>query len=124
MTPDLFDIPENAPVDPQIVKDAVRGIHQFSKDFVQGKMDEIKLVQQSAAEGGPTSPGEGVMACMDLCNMGIRDLANRVKVPRKKLLRMLNGEIPWNAEIGQKIEAVFEKIGLSQRIDAILNKDA
>ena len=103
-----FDIPEDTPVDKEFVKEATSNIKGLGKDIISNKMAETQLIQQSIAEGGPSSPNEAVINLMQYLNVGIRYLAGKVGVRRKMLVRMLEGHTPMPPEVMVKIHEVFK----------------
>lgn len=114
MTQSDFDFDDNAPFDPDFVKEAKSSILDMGRTMVTGKMEESKLLEESALDGGPSSVGEAIYCLMQELNVGIRALSAKVNVKRKVLMRMLEGEIPLPPEVMTKITNHFKDISLRQ----------
>ena len=105
---DLFDIPDNAPVDEEVIKDVKTRLSGLTKDIVQNKIEESKIIQESVANGGPSNSNEAIVNLMDYLNVGIRALAHAVNVPRKKLVNMIEGRTPMPPEVMSAIHDFFK----------------
>lgn len=109
MTPDLFNLPDDAPFDPNVVKEVQENLKQVTTGMMAGRMQMSQLLAQSAAEGGPSSVNEAILNLMDSLNIGIRTLATGVGVKRKLLHRMILGEVELTQEVMDKITEFFKK---------------
>lgn len=106
---DLFDIPPDAPVDEDLVKDVEKTLNTLQTDMTAGKMQEMLMFQQSVAEGGPGSVADAVWNMMQTCKVGIRALARDTGIKRTKLVNMLEGRTAMPAEAISKIHDFFAK---------------
>lgn len=107
-SPDLFDLPGNAPVDRALIKEAREKISGIGTTLMRGKMEEANLIRESVSNGGPASPNEAIINLMQYLNVGIRHLAQKTKVKRKLLVRMIEGHVPMPPEVMTKIHEVFK----------------
>lgn len=98
-----FDIPADAPVDAAFLKDAKKDLSGITKGLMTGKMEEAKLLSQSAAEGGPSSAGEAFVSLVANLGLGIRQIAKRAGVRRQAVKRMLEGDIAITPEVSDAI---------------------
>jgi len=103
-------IPENTPIDEAFVEEANQKLSQLSKDMVSNKMAEAKLLQESMADGGPGSMNEALSVLIKHCGLTVRSLAVRAGISRKKIQRMIDGEVGISLEDNDKMEQVFRSI--------------
>jgi len=105
-----FEIPENTPIDEAFIEEANTKLSELSKQMVADKTAEAKLIQASIADGGPSSTNESLSNLIIYCGLTIRSLAVRAGISRKKIQRMINGEISISTEDNEKMEQVFRSI--------------
>lgn len=105
-----IDIPENTPIDEEFIKDAEAKLSQVGQDLTKNKMEEAKLLQASMADGGPSSINEALNNLIRYCKLTPRSLALRAGMSRKRIVRMINGEIGISLEDNEKMERVFRSI--------------
>ena len=105
---DLFpELPDNAEVDENLVKEAKASVKEMGKSLLIGKMEEAKILQESIKDGGPGSAHEALFSLMNYTNTGFRALAVKAKVSRKKLVRMMEGHTDMDPEVFSKISDVL-----------------
>lgn len=114
MTQDMFNFSPDAPFDPEVLSQAKADIRDLGKTMISGKMEEFKLLQESAANGGPSSVHEAFYILMRELNIGIRALAAAVNVKRKFLLRMLEGDVVMSPEVHSAIVNHFKSVAKKQ----------
>lgn len=108
MDSDLFNnIPDDAPVDAEVIREVKTGLSQLGKDIILNKKAEATVLQESMADGGPGSVNEAIINLMHSCNVGIRFLAQKTGIKRKRLLMMIEGHIEMPPEVLGKITDVF-----------------
>lgn len=104
-----LEIPEDLPIDDAFVKKTEIELEKVGKDLASNKMKEMHLLQESAANGGPSSPQEAIVVAMDYCGVGIRSLAQYAGVSRTKLKRMIDGQIAMPPEVLDKCCELFHR---------------
>lgn len=115
MNDDLLNFPDDAPFDPSVINDVKDGVRLLGKDLLVGKMAEAKLLREAQAEAGIGSKEDAIYTLMDYLNIGIRALAAKVKVPRKKFVRMIEGHIPMPPEVQAAMEQYFKQENKKQK---------
>lgn len=115
MDKDLLNFPDDAPFDPDVIKDVESSVKKMGHDLILSKIQEDKLLRQAHAETGISSKSEAYYNLMEYLNIGIRTLANKVKVPRRKLARMLEGIIPMPPEVSEAITKYFADVSKRQK---------
>lgn len=79
----------------------------LGKEVVASKVEQHQLLTKSRQDSGPGSVHEALQAMLDYTKIGMRDLARRVGVPRKRLLGMIAGREDIPAET---LAAIYEVI--------------
>lgn len=82
---------------------------ELGKTMIGSKIAEQDILRQSAADGGPASVQHAILNLMEVLNVGVRALAQEVRVKRGKLQKMLNGEIAMPPEVLSSICDSFER---------------
>jgi len=115
MDNDLLNFPDDAPFDPSVVEEVKTGVAQMGKDLILAKIQEDKLLRQAQEEVGIGSRCEAIYNLMNYLNIGIRTLSAKVKVPRKKLVRMIEGIVPMTPEVNTAMTAYFTEMSKRQK---------
>ena len=105
-----FEIPDNTPIDEAFIEEANQKLSEVSKQMATDKMEEAKLIQASIADGGPSSTNEALSNLISYCGLTVRSLAVKAGISRKKIQRMVNGEMNISPEDNEKMEQVFRSI--------------
>lgn len=100
---DPFKLTENEDADEAALADMESKLDELAGDISKNTLAQQELFRQSVAAGGPGSSLEAYRIMMDHKKIGIRALARRVNISRKKLQQMLNGDIPLTPEVTTKL---------------------
>jgi hypothetical protein len=81
---------------------------ELQSSMLSGKMKERQILAESVAAGGPSSVQEAILNMMDVCKIGVRQLAYLVNVKRNKLQKMIDGRINIPPEVISSLYDVFK----------------
>lgn len=96
-----------------IVKEINAGFANMGSELISSKIKERELLEESAAAGGPSSAFEAVLNILDVCKIGVRELAVKSNTKRLKVKAMLEGR----ADIPPEMIALITEIAMKRRPD-------
>lgn len=107
-----------------ILQDIQSDMSEVTSEMMASKMEQAKLFQQAALEGGPTNQMSAIGHLMTYTKLGVRRLAVMTQIRRKVLQRMLDGEKEMSADDFSKIyQAICSRLPphmQANQIDATL----
>lgn len=88
-------------------------INDILPELTRGSMalrfQEALILEESVKNGGPGSSQDAIINLMDYCKIGIRQMALKVNIPRRRLKDMLEGRRELTVEAVSAMHKVFKE---------------